>query len=421
MHILRLGQSSINIDHQKSLKVMQSLVHIRRSEVPAYLQDSELYLSLDDGDDNEIDVPSNCLKMDTRVNSLVDLDHLLSTVRFWIASPYLIDILNFIVNYPVPRVKEVVVNYKLAFPTLSNLVVDFCQPQTKLDCNLATKHGCVELLKYLSQQKMPITIATFKIAAKYGHVNCMSYCLDYITHTGRSVHIDLLDWSEVIKQGHVNCVQFLVAHGMPVRQKYYFKAVDYNRVACLRYLLRVHPHQTTELILAAVKKNRLNCLKCIMNQKGGCEVDVDIWKAAMKAPKVSTRPTNRDKTTAYQCFEYLLSTVELPENQLWLVQLALDYDNISALRLLHQRGFPVNSTTVVDAEHSSPECLQYLLQEFPPECLISTSLVQMRQHIRNIEETFDWKLQRLQEDIQAFAEKWGKNTSDRFSIQETTM
>jgi len=289
---------------------MQPFVSIRRSEVPAYLQDSELYLSLDDDNDDEIPVPSNCLKMDTSVNSLADLDHLLSTVRFWIASPYMIDILNFLVKSPVAGVNEVVVNYELAFPTLFNLVVDFCQPQTKLDCNLAAKHGCVELLKYLSHQKMPITIATFKIAAKYGHVNCMSYCLDYITHTGRSVHIDLLDWSEVIKQGHVNCVQFLVAHGMPVRQKYYFVAVDCNRVACLRYLLRVNPNQTSELMLDAVEKNRVNCLECIVNQKGGCEVDVDIWKAAMKAQKESTSLYNSDKATAYHCFEYLLSTVE---------------------------------------------------------------------------------------------------------------
>lgn len=132
---------------------------------------------------------------------------------------------------------------------------------------------------------------------------------------------------------------------MPVRQKYYFKAVDNNRVACLRYLLRVNPNRTSELLLAAVKKDRLNCLKCIVNQKGGCEVDVDIWKAAMKAPKVSTRLTNRDKTNAYRCFEYLLSTLELPENQLWLIQLAVEHKNISALRLLHQRGFPVNRET----------------------------------------------------------------------------
>lgn len=46
----------------ENLSVMQSLVLIRKSEVPVYLQDSELYLSLDDENDDEISVPSNCFK-----------------------------------------------------------------------------------------------------------------------------------------------------------------------------------------------------------------------------------------------------------------------------------------------------------------------------------------------------------------------
>ena len=83
---------------------MQALINIRRSEVPVYLQESELYLSLDDENDDEISVPSNCLKGDTTVSSLTELDHFLSTVSFWITSPLSIELMNYVVDRRVPDV-----------------------------------------------------------------------------------------------------------------------------------------------------------------------------------------------------------------------------------------------------------------------------------------------------------------------------
>ena len=114
---------------------MQALINFRRSEVPVYLQESELYLSLDDENDDEISVPSHSLKGDTTVSSLTELDHFLSTVSFWIASPLREELMNYVVDRRVPGVKDVVAKYRVNFPTLS-LYRNFTAPEPSLFATL---------------------------------------------------------------------------------------------------------------------------------------------------------------------------------------------------------------------------------------------------------------------------------------------
>ncbi len=75
---------------------MSSLITIRRSEVPNYLHKSELYLSLDETDD-EFSVPSDCMKMNTRVQSLADLRNMLLTMRYWILKLFPSDVVQFLI------------------------------------------------------------------------------------------------------------------------------------------------------------------------------------------------------------------------------------------------------------------------------------------------------------------------------------
>ena len=113
-----------NTNQDNPFDSMQALINIRRSEVPVYLQESELYLSLDDENDDEICVPRNCLKRDTTIGSLTELDHFLSTVSFWIASPLRVELMNYVADRRVPGVKDVVAQYRVNFPTLFLLVLE---------------------------------------------------------------------------------------------------------------------------------------------------------------------------------------------------------------------------------------------------------------------------------------------------------
>ena len=57
-------------------------------------------------------------------------------------------------------------------------------------------------------------VQTFKIAAEKGHVDCLSYCFDFLTRNNVKVYLNNLDWTEVITSGHVECLTFLVEHGL---------------------------------------------------------------------------------------------------------------------------------------------------------------------------------------------------------------
>lgn len=86
----------------KKILVM-SLVPICRSDLPLYLRPSRLYRSLQSEDESVMCVPADCLKLDTTVNSIETLTHLLHTMHFWILDYPPRDALSFILNANVRR------------------------------------------------------------------------------------------------------------------------------------------------------------------------------------------------------------------------------------------------------------------------------------------------------------------------------
>ncbi len=56
---------------------------IKRSDVPAYLQNGAFFASLDEDDQIEFEVPDDCFKNNHQIHSATDLQHLLRTTRFW--------------------------------------------------------------------------------------------------------------------------------------------------------------------------------------------------------------------------------------------------------------------------------------------------------------------------------------------------
>eukprot|EP01032_Pedospumella_encystans_P013245 gene13245-15262_t len=190
--------------------------------------------------------------------------------------------MNYVVDRRVPGVKDVVAKYRVNYPTLFLIVSELHRSKTKLVCDIAAKHGSIEFLKYFAERKKPLVVQTFKIAAEKGHMDCLRYCFDYLTSHKIKICWSNLDWSEVITSGHVECLIFLVQHGLRYSLTYHCLAAATGQLACLRYLLSVHPDRSSELVLAAVENDQLDCLKCIVEQAGGCEVTFQVWEAAIK-------------------------------------------------------------------------------------------------------------------------------------------
>ena len=281
--------------------------------------------------------------------------------------------------------------YRVNFPSLFLVVSEIHRSRTKFVCNIAAKHGSIEFLKYFAERRKPLVVQTIKIAAENGHVDSMSYCLDYLTRNHVQIYLNNLDWSELVALGHVGCLMFLVHRGLRCSLNLSCTAAANGLLACLRYLLSVRPVRSSELFLAAIEHDQLDCLKCIVEQTGGYDVTLQGWEAAMRpacdydseSETASDTDASIDSTddesnedragssglgtglnelpVGFRCLSYLLDTLPPQDGTFSLVNIACDSDNVAVLQLLHQRGYTITDGTVIHAAKCrSWECLQYL-------------------------------------------------------------
>ena len=134
------------------------MLNIRRSEIPVYLHGSEFYKSLcdnsqeneeDDNDDN-IPIPQVNMKLDTRVSSLEDLQHLLSTLRYWGVERIPVEVLNFIFTCDNIVMYSVLSDFNQELVYLKELVV-IKNAAVGLKIELASQYGRLEVLQFLHE------------------------------------------------------------------------------------------------------------------------------------------------------------------------------------------------------------------------------------------------------------------------------
>lgn len=174
-------------------------------------------------------------------------------------------------------------------------------------------------------------------------MDCLRYCFDYLTSHKIKICWSNLDWSEVITSGHVECLIFLVQHGLRYSLTYSCLAAAAGQLACLRYLLSVHPDRSSELVLAAVENDQLDCLKCIVEQARGCDVTFQVWEAVMKracdtntdTESVSDDEANGDRAAKElvptpssekcHCLTYLLDAMSPPDGSIPILPVNLPF------------------------------------------------------------------------------------------------
>ena len=192
---------------------MSSSITIRRSEVPNYLHKSELYLSLDETED-EFSVPSDCMKMNTRVQSLADLRNMLLTMRYWILKLFPSEVVQFLIVSRLLGITRTLYEFDAVFPRVRNLVKSIHEQGISQTCNLAAKYGRLDFLEHCAKKKLVLGIQTLQIAAENGRVHCLTYCYNFLSNNGH-VGLEYQDWSELVRRGHFECVPFLVEKGVP--------------------------------------------------------------------------------------------------------------------------------------------------------------------------------------------------------------
>lgn len=141
----------------------------------------------------------------------------------------------------------------------------------------------------------------------------------------------------------------MLEHGLHCSLNLSVVAAVHGQLACLRYLLSVYPVRSSVLVLLAAQKDQLDCLKCIVEQTGGCEVTLQVWEAAMRptcdayadsdtdtdaGPDCDAFASNDTKNLAietatatalpvrFRCLSYLLDTVPPQDGTFNLVNIA---------------------------------------------------------------------------------------------------
>jgi len=264
------------------------MVVLRCSDIPPYLRDSDFYRNLDKGDDDEFALSLEHFKRDTTVRNDSDLDHLLSTLRFWGSVRFPEAAIIFILHCSQEMLDYILKKYGVEFSIISAIdSVRKSESHEKMNkaieggslelvqfllreghnfngesAELAAKAGSVIILKYMHENGHCIVSGALKGAAEMGHINCLHYL--------RSVNIPWHKNVGVIAAacGDLACLKYVVEHGHEITGKDYacLYAAQCGHHECLKYLVDHNLHAPPEYwIRSAAYSGNLQCLQIAYN------------------------------------------------------------------------------------------------------------------------------------------------------------
>lgn len=407
---------------------MQRMISIRKTDVPEYLHSSPHFENAFQGDNGEliIDIPADCMKLSSVVQTESDLCALLQTVRFWLLPEFVEDSADFyayVINNKEALVR-ILPDYHEDFSILAKLI-DAQNLRGKYTAmGRAAQCGLLGLMKYLRSIGMSwdsgVPLCVTSLAAKHGYLNCLKYavdngcdlkreacnlaakhghvsCLKYVHEQGVPVHLN--DCKETIRNGHIECVKYmvdskalnfssaLIIHEIAARQG--------NSDMLAYLLLNVGPPTIVDAANAAAAFDHLDCLKLLFD--AGCPVSeitlyVAVHCGAVKctqflhesgipwavltlqipnnifAFKARGKNFNDDAIPNDLHLECLLYAAEhgcplSPETY----NLAIVHGFLTLVEYLHSRGVPFGAELVrLAALERKLECLQYLLVHGAP-------------------------------------------------------
>lgn len=128
-----------------------NLVLLRKADVPEYLRDSEFFSSLcdDDGHGDYFEVPEFCYRSSTLVRSQEDLDHLLSTLRYWCVSKPVDFLLPMLLKGLDFEISNIVSKFGNELTSIIELVEIGQQPTFGEKVALTIEFGDLSILKTL--------------------------------------------------------------------------------------------------------------------------------------------------------------------------------------------------------------------------------------------------------------------------------
>ena len=228
----------------------QELVTIRKSQVPAYLQASELFQSFEGDEDDEITIPSDCLKRDMDIVYMSDLEHLLRTVRFWILRPYPDELIQMLLDEFCLEVDDMLDHHDCD-KSLQLFLRQVHQHHEEYRIRLSAQHGLVDFLDYFVRHGAKISVLCFQDAARIGHLSCLKYIFFRLKPEEQRNCATPKLWKEMIRFGHASCIAFLLS------QKE-LNLPEYINVSSITYATRCNQVECLKVLFAYATRSQLS-------------------------------------------------------------------------------------------------------------------------------------------------------------------
>lgn len=269
------------------------MISIKLGHIPNYLRNSDLFRSLNHDDPEEfILVPEGCCKSDTSVDSLISLENVLSTIRYWGVH----EVPDTAISYVLTSQENVLCTLeKFDYDLRLHDCVESIRGATDLDSKIcvAVKYKHPQMLQYLLQDGHNPPHNAFVLAAEHGHVNCLhllcssgihlpdeirnrvckicctkghTECLQYMHAAGAALNRNLAALS--VKNGHATCLAFLHRCGVPLRLGDAVQAAQRGYLSCLELVLATTDARAEIICVKAAAGGHLACLKLAVQM--GC-------------------------------------------------------------------------------------------------------------------------------------------------------
>ena len=343
---------------------------IRKSEVPEYLRAGEFYRSLGDEDDDLITIPSQTTKPICSVNSLPELTHLLSSLRFWgvDAIPDEVFDLSFSLFGDEVEWHNLLVEFEVQFPAIK--VVQFLlsqEPQHRMRCALEAKS--IDIVNYLYRRKYILPKDANVVAARAGSLQCLRFTLMNTERTLTDVcvcsaaalsgYVECLrfahefgcNWSantctNAARSGRVECLQYLHENGCPWDESTCTHAAQNGHLRCLQYAHEQGCPWNEQVCLGAASEGHLQCLQYACEQGAPVSLLVSVYAA---------------RGGHLECLQYLHSISVAWDEETTIA--ACEMGNLSCLQFAHTQGCVWTSAACTAAAAGGHlECLMYAVE-----------------------------------------------------------
>ena len=152
------------------------------------------------------------------VDTLVDMEELLNTIRFWGLEDFLQAMVDFFARQPYADIEPLLEPFHGDLPFLTrvcSIVSEVADSKERLE--KAMNSGNIDVVRYFHKQGAQFTARAIALAAGRGELDCLHYALSgHYNHSyGNSIY------SEAVRNGFMESIDILQQRGFPLQRPFY--------------------------------------------------------------------------------------------------------------------------------------------------------------------------------------------------------